>query len=152
MSDLLSRIKEIYSKYGVSSLEPKFVMIKEDLRERKSEACNHELEGHFGVYLGDFYYPSLLNINLGEADESERLYDAFFVHPEEYGEESEFRIANPLIIADTGEFIWGIESFWGLLPEIRLRDVHALEGVFDSNNVLEKLELALQAESSYAQK
>ena len=152
MSDLLEKIKEIYSRYGVHNLEPNFVMISEDLREGKSEAGNQDLEGHLGVYLGEFYYPSILDINLGEVDESEKLFDMFCVHPEEYDEESEFRIANPLIIADTGEFIWGLESSWSFLPGIRPMGVHVLEKLFYSNNVLEKLELALQMEHSYVQK
>ena len=152
MSDLLDRIKEIYSRYGVNDLAPEFVMIVNDCRADEDRGESGDLSKHYGINLGKFYYPSFLKINLGEPDEIERLHDALCVHPDEYEEDSEFNVANPLILADTGEFIWGMGSYWGPIPEEIQHLARNLEETFNSNKALEKLESALQMEHSYESK
>lgn len=153
---ILDSIGDVYREFGVEGVLPQAVVIQEDCRA-DSRAGNTDLTHHLGIKLGDFYMPSLLEINRGETDEFERLHDALFVQPDEYSEESEFRIANPLILADNGELIWGMECYWqpfeqapedyALQVSLKLnRSVEDLAEEFESNQVVELLRQRLAGE------
>jgi len=149
MIELLEKIKQLYAKYGVPDIDPAIVCICIDAREDEDRLQN--LSDHFGVYLGDFYN-SLLDKNRGEEDESDKLYDALFVHPKEYDEESEFRVATPLILSDAGKLIWGHSCYFMKYEELLERHkvpIPEITAKFYENNALEKLEQILQMEHSY---
>jgi len=150
IEELLNQAKELYSRFGVHDLAPILVLITGDCREQSIPGYQ-DLANHYGINLGDFHYPDILRMNRGEPDDTERMHDAVCVHPDEYDETAEFDIALPLILADTGDFIWGIESFWGPIDDLDsiAEQVLDIKSAFDDNDAFGKLEQAIQLQKSY---
>jgi len=122
---LIETVEGILREAGIQAIHPVPAIITDDCRELPPGTDS--LANHLGLYLGDFYM-SLLEPNRGEADDIERLYDATIVQPEEYDEDSEFHLAMPLILADSGDFIWGCECYWGKLDEETRVEAQQLTG------------------------
>jgi hypothetical protein len=57
---------------------------------------------------------------------SARLHDAICVQPSEYDDESNFRIAIPLIVGKNGELVWGMQCDWTKINEPLITDLGAL--------------------------
>ena len=113
--EVLTRVTELFMDAGVSGLEPKLALITEDCRDPKKAKGN--LNGHLGLYLGDFNFPSLLKL---EKPTAPNPYDKAVRVDEE---EELFPNGNPLILADTGELIWGIECYWGKVEGSDIKEI-----------------------------
>ena len=119
-------ITDLYREFGVNGVNPKWAMITEDCRDGDVDRTTQSLTGHAALYLGDFSLPSVLAFHdprnetqaKADATESSRLHDAICVHPDEYPEDTEFDIAMPLLLSDTGDIIWGSECYWGEIDKV----------------------------------
>lgn len=72
--------------------KPFKVRIIQDCRKTDRDRSMQKLDGHYGICLGMYNYPKVWEKARGEE-------------------------GNPLILTDTGEYIWGIECWWDPNPE-----------------------------------
>ena len=141
----LEKYAEVYAELGVEDVMPKWAVISQDCREREVLDAVGDMSGKVAVSLGDFYYPDVLKKYNGEGDDSERLYDAMCVQPDEYEADSEYSIANPLLLTEEANILWGLECYWGeiegegeeLLEQLGV-DMEQVRSSFRVNRVFEK--------------
>ncbi len=142
-------ITELYREFGVEGVKPQWAIINQDCRDGDEGRTSPSLTGQSVLYLGNFIMPSVLTFrdptdaSQVEADsiESARLHDALCVHPAEYPEDTEFEIAMPLLLSDTGDIIWGCECYWG---EVDRETVELAERFGLKNVALDLIEEATQ--------
>ncbi len=140
LTRLLGRITATFEEFGIQGLKPSLAFITTDCRD--AEERQNDLSGQVGIHLGKFHFPSVLKLHRGEPDDTDRLYDALVVQPEEYDSESEFDIGNPLIVGKNGEFIWGVECWWA---DADTGDLQILQQAFEDLGIShdpEKFELS----------
>src|SRR3989344_3116512 len=111
-------------------LGPHIVKIVEDCREEYGP--DGDLSGRYGIFLGDYLFDDKTRPIEGSLKEmcvmhpeKNRLYDpksGLFYNAEIDSLESEdgedFLFSNPLILADNGENIWGIECWFAKAEDV----------------------------------
>ncbi len=149
---VLTAVKNLYQEFGVTDIEPIYALIVDDCREKELVEKTGSFSGCTAIYLGDFDFPSIHRTRFTDPDMMEQMHDALCVHPEEYGSDTEFDIGNPLLLTETGQLIWGIESYWAPIegsPDLARAqiDYTMLAQAFISNDAVEGLRAMLLAES-----
>ena len=118
---LCAAVAELYREFGIEGVTPKWAFISEDCRPPEECGPGGSLSNQPALYLGNFTFPDPLAFRAPDdadsesraAEEARRLHDALCVQPDEYPDDEEFEFANPLLVSETGEVIWGLQCYWG---------------------------------------